>query len=430
MREQYRQLIAIASIATVTRLLFLLFIVFVARHGSQYDSSAELPVLDCSGRTSESPSQPPATIFSGLQRLNVWDSQFFIRISQCGYEYEQIHAFFPLLPAALHTLSRIGYSAVENPLNVSLLISVGLLLSWICSIVSAVALFTLSKKVLRNDGQAFLASIFFCFNPASVFHSAVYTEALFAMLSLLALNFLSTHPFLSATLLGASTSVRSNGIVSACYVINNGIKRHVTVASSSVGSALLNGFWTLLEILLVAAPLVAFQLFGFRQFCQASQHSAPFDGREGVTPPWCAARLPYLYGYVQQHYWGVGFLRYFEAKQLPNFLLAAAILVMTSHSCYRFVSDHGVRRALQSVFLPGGTSFSISAPRRQSASSIACDCDQQCRCACSGKSHSLGRFKADSRPCTPGCNSGAAVIYTFFRGVYGLISGCDDHLHK
>ena len=39
---------------------------------------------------------------SVLSNLVVWDTVFFVRIAQCGYEYEQYHAFFPLLPSQLH----------------------------------------------------------------------------------------------------------------------------------------------------------------------------------------------------------------------------------------------------------------------------------------------------------------------------------------
>lgn len=42
---------------------------------------------------------------AGLQRLAVWDTLFFARIAQCGYEYEQFHAFFPLIPRLLAWLS-------------------------------------------------------------------------------------------------------------------------------------------------------------------------------------------------------------------------------------------------------------------------------------------------------------------------------------
>ena len=55
---------------------------------------------------------------------------------------------------------------------------------------------------------------------------------------------------------------------------------------------------------------------------------------------WCHARIPLPYGYVQDKYWNVGFLRYFELRQLPNFLLAApALYLVLAHSA-RFVRCH------------------------------------------------------------------------------------------
>ncbi len=65
---------------------------------------------------------------------------------------------------------------------------------------------------------------------------------------------------------------------------------------------------TLVGAGLVALPLAAFQYFGYSQFCRSP---------EGA-PGWCAARMPYLYGHVQRHYWGVGFLRYFQVQQVAT----------------------------------------------------------------------------------------------------------------
>lgn len=33
---------------------------------------------------------------------------FYMRIAKCGYEYEQYHAFFPLLPAAIAAVRSLG----------------------------------------------------------------------------------------------------------------------------------------------------------------------------------------------------------------------------------------------------------------------------------------------------------------------------------
>jgi len=67
----------------------------------------------------------------------------------------------------------------------------------------------------------------------------------------------------------------------------------------------------------IVAPLAAFQIYGYLQFC--SGH------RSGSVPQWCADRVPYIYGYVQSHYWGVGFLKYWQFSQASPLQLVAPL---------------------------------------------------------------------------------------------------------
>lgn len=85
---------------------------------------------------------------------------------------------------------------------------------------------------MRDDKRAALATLLFCCNPASVFHAGVYTESVFAMLSLLALNLLSAQPFAAATVFGLSAAARSNGVVSVCFIAHEGIRRILCAGSS------------------------------------------------------------------------------------------------------------------------------------------------------------------------------------------------------
>ena len=55
---------------------------------------------------------------------------------------------------------------------------------------------------------------------------------------------------------------------------------------------------------------------------------------EGVAyqrPEWCEHGSTFnLYSYVQRKYWNVGLFRYYEWKQVPNFILAAPVLILSS----------------------------------------------------------------------------------------------------
>ncbi|XP_054576620.1 GPI mannosyltransferase 2 isoform X2 [Eptesicus fuscus] len=241
-----------------------------------------------------------------LGGLSHWDAEHFLFIAEHGYLYEHNFAFFPGFPLAL----LVGTELLRPlrallSLRSCLLISVALLNS-LFSILAALALHDLGCLVLHCPRQAFYGALLFCLSPANVFLAAGYSEALFALLTFTAMGQLERgRSWTSGLLFALATGVRSNGLY-----------------------------------------------YAYTQFClPGSAHSIPepllqlavdkgYRIAEGNEPPWCSWELPLIYSYIQDIYWNVGFLRYYELKQVPNFLLAAPVAILVTWGTWTYVTTH------------------------------------------------------------------------------------------
>ncbi|KAL9237711.1 hypothetical protein vseg_012229 [Gypsophila vaccaria] len=290
---------------------------------SPYDTSASLNPA-CLSLPAHSQSGPQSVLFpavaAAIQESVVWDSVYMLRIAECGYEYEQTYAFFPLLPLILTLLSNsvlrplvplIGYRAV--------LALSGYLINNLAFVLAALFFYRLSVVVLKDRDASLRASILFCFNPASIFYSSIYTESLYALLSIGGIYYLmSGANNVSVVLLALSGFARSNGVLNAGYcgfrTLHQSYHAIYSKKRSCLALLLVGGF----RCIFIFIPLLAFQAYGYYNLCHGRK---PDEMR-----PWCRARIPLLYNFIQSHYWGVGFLKYFQLKQIPNFLLAFPVL--------------------------------------------------------------------------------------------------------
>nr|DAD33690.1 TPA_asm: hypothetical protein HUJ06_012541 [Nelumbo nucifera] len=211
----------IFRVAIVSRLSVLVLIVFWRYLLSPYDTSASLNpscLLDSTNQSSvESVLWPRVRV--AVEDSIVWDSVYFVRIAQCGYEYEQTYAFLPLLPVCINVLSQtvfaplvplIGYRAV---LGLS-----GYILNNVAFLFAAHYFHRLSIIILKDTKAALHASFLFCFNPASIFYSSIYSESLYALFSLGGIyHLLSSSNNIAMLLFALSGSARSNGVLNAGY---------------------------------------------------------------------------------------------------------------------------------------------------------------------------------------------------------------------
>ena len=84
-----------AVVAFVGRLCVILWVIALSYVVEPYDSSQETRLY----------TQPRSIVddfvLKRLSRFSNWDGVFFTHLAQAGYDKEQFHAFFPLLPLVI-----------------------------------------------------------------------------------------------------------------------------------------------------------------------------------------------------------------------------------------------------------------------------------------------------------------------------------------
>ncbi|KAF9963204.1 hypothetical protein BGZ70_007572 [Mortierella alpina] len=310
----------VAYYAFISRLF--IWAVAAASHAliQDYDSALELIVPV--GTTAQRMFKSLAGVFLR------WDSFYFVHIAENGYMFEQAHAFFPLLPA----LMRLTANTVLAPLSLMLsykqqLVIAGILVANASFIVASVQLYRLSKALFGRESFAFLTAMLYVLTPSGIFMSAIYTESVFAALSFTGMLFAARKQyFLAAITWSISCTARSNGILYAGFILYD------LIARMDLQSSVLQKMWALSKAAFLSGVtwlgFLAVQAYGYSLYCLEKSN---LEQRE-----WCGSTAPLVYTYVQDKYWNVGFMRYYEVKQIPNFLMAAPMVILSASgiACY------------------------------------------------------------------------------------------------
>ncbi|KAK8664984.1 hypothetical protein V6N13_084751 [Hibiscus sabdariffa] len=320
--------------AIFSRFLLLILTILWRSLLTPYDTSAPLNPT-CLHNPSSFPPPLLPSIASAIENGVVWDSVYFVRIAHCGYEYEQYYAFLPLLPVCIFAFSRTVFAPLVPLIGYRAVLALSGYFVCNAAFIFAVIYFhKLSVIILKDSNAALRASVLFCFNPASIFYSSIYSESLYALLSVGGCYYLISGSNNIAVLwLALSSFARSNGVLNAGYF---GFQTmHQAYDAFSLKKRAFLALWILisgaLRCIIIFVPFVAFQAYGYYNMCLGRSSNE--------MRPWCKARIPLLYNYIQSHYWGVGFLRYFQFKQLPNFLLASPILSLAVCSIIYYVKS-------------------------------------------------------------------------------------------
>ncbi|KAI8815164.1 GPI mannosyltransferase 2 [Cladochytrium replicatum] len=261
---------------------------------------------------------------SSLLRVFVrWDALYFLKIAQReGYWFENEHAFFPGLPIVMSACGRLLHLVIPTlSFQTSALIS-GVVICNISFVLATVVLYKLTIGLTKNHDFALATAILYSWAPGGIFLSAVYSEAPFALLSFSGMLLFHKGSFLLASLLwGASSLFRANGIVHAGFFLYS-LMHHQGRSFISVAKSLLC-------ILAVISGFIAFQVYGYQEFC---------SGDNSQRRSWCSASLPLLYSWVQAYYWNNGLFKYWLPQNIPNFLLASPTLALSAWGVYSYAS--------------------------------------------------------------------------------------------
>ncbi|KAL8921546.1 MAG: hypothetical protein Q9208_005700 [Pyrenodesmia sp. 3 TL-2023] len=195
---------------------------------------------------------------------------------------------------------------------------------------------------------AFLSACLHIISPAGLFLSAPYAESSFAFLNLsgyylYALGHQAHHDgrpnlgdavvVLSGLLFGISNTFRSNGLLNGLIFCYDFVRYAVDgLHSKEFVQNIRRSISTVVAGSLLGAGFVYPQYLAYQEFCSGSESKD--------WPPWCSSRIPSIYTWVQDHYWNVGFLRYWTLSNAPLFLLAAPMLFIMISSGLWFWSSN------------------------------------------------------------------------------------------
>ncbi|KAF6799592.1 gpi mannosyltransferase 2 [Colletotrichum sojae] len=270
-----------------------------------------------------------------VTRLMRWDAIYFAQAARRGYLYEQEWAFNAVLPLFVSGLARLarvlgvaddGYGGLEA--------AIGIAVAHAAHLFAVLTLYALTRRLFDRKPLAFLAAFLHIISPAGLFLSVPYAESSYALFAFAGYYVLSsdqprgslrwTAAQISAgALFGLATALRSNGLLNGipfaaeCLtILHSLLSSPITGASLAGATAALLG--PVVGGVLVASGSVVPQYRAWLRYCSGASEARA----------WCGRTVPGIYSFVQEHYWGVGFLRYWTPGNIPLFALAAPVLAL------------------------------------------------------------------------------------------------------
>lgn len=300
-------------------------------------------------------------ILGGFMR---WDGVYFLHVAEHGYIYENSLAFFPLFSWCVRILANSLCLPMQFVMQYrTVLIVSGFIFNFYIFLKTTNVLYRLSKSILKSESLAYKAALLFCFNPASIFMSAFYSEILFAYLTFYSmLKFEERKRNHYMMLSSLSCLSRSNGLLTAGFELHKrcqNIVIHLLYSKkdfiSKISLILTEILKVMIYLILILLPFLIYQFYISDLFCnQSGKWKIPefliqygrhrsYNLVNETNFDWCKNRIPFAYSHVQNTHWNVGFLRYYEFRQIPNFILALPVSVLSVSSVIYYYRHNRMR---------------------------------------------------------------------------------------
>ena len=258
-----------------------------------------------------------------------WDAVYFIEIVESGYHFDMMTVFQKGFPQ----LVRIVSNTTRLPTEVVAVVGSNI------SFLAAVFVFKLLSESLIPDSKITKYSVVaLCLSPAGVFLSVPYSESLSVLLSFLTMLFWVREQYWGSVVTAVIASlVRLNSILLLGFPLWSALaKRNVSLLVVTAAGVL---------------PAFGNQFLLWREFCPSwGGLSEEFVENNKIICNQDVTSFFEFYGRLQSEYWNIGLFRYYQVKQIPNFLLASPFLFVSFFALSQKISAKQLRSAIQFDF--------------------------------------------------------------------------------
>lgn len=290
------------------------------------------------------------------KKFLVWDNVHFTELFANGIQYEHQYVFSPGWWRLVRyiTLSIKG----ENTPSFYEYLTVGVVMSNLNQLLTSIVLYYFTKHFFKQiafyrskrETLAKKTAIVFLLSPGGMFLTSSYSENLGSFLAILGLYLrqASLSYKILYTIQYKSIYLLSGIIVGTCFLVR--------------ANCLLLGLFYVYDLytffiidhnlpdavmaIIGGTPLFT-TLVGFNYYCY--QSFCPERGE------WCNNMIPSLFAYAQKHYWNNGFLNYWTANNIPNFLISLPIVLINSYLIKYFIREYPVKQFIPYLMVNGVT---------------------------------------------------------------------------